>query len=245
MCSVHEPPCSGQSVAADFFRDAPWFNIPPERRGEILVEPLYPPGRLLGGSSSQGNGKVSKLAAMAAARRKKENTRPESSNGASSVAILGRLDSKKPLASAGATPAALGATAAASATPTQVDHQNISRRYPVRERKRSVEASQGGKSAGAKGSIVPRSEVRSIEDPVIIRVASPSAFARTMFGYRTELVQTPNNDKKCLDPSRCLQHQFPLHEPETKIDAFAEPSPDDVVLKAQSSKGPLRGTSGT
>lgn len=229
---------------ADFFKDAPWFNIPPGRQGEILVEPLYPPGRLLGGSSSQGNGKVSKLAAIAAARRRKENTRPESSNVVSSVAILDRLGSKKSQASADGTTAALEATTATSATPARVGLQNNSRRYPVRERKLSVEASQLGTTA-VKESTVPASEATSTENIVITHVASPSAFARTMLGYRTELVESSDRDSKCLDPPASLPHHFSLGASETKIDAFAEPSPDDVVLKAQSLKGPLRGTSGT
>ena len=54
-------------AAADWFKDVPWFNIPPEREGVILAEPVYPPLRLLGGSA-----KPSKLAALAAARKKKE-----------------------------------------------------------------------------------------------------------------------------------------------------------------------------
>src|SRR5947207_10758761 len=64
--------------AAEFFRDSPWLNIPPHRKGEILVESLYPRGGLKGGSSSSSrtpplntaSGKMSKLAALAAARKK-------------------------------------------------------------------------------------------------------------------------------------------------------------------------------
>lgn len=57
--------------AADFFRDSPWLNVPAERNVDIMVEPLYPRLGLLGGAPDAG-GKVSKLAALAAARKKKE-----------------------------------------------------------------------------------------------------------------------------------------------------------------------------
>ncbi|KAJ5216161.1 HBS1-like protein [Penicillium cinerascens] len=57
--------------AADFFRDCPWLNVPSERKVNIMVESLYPRLGLLGGAPEAG-GKVSKLAALAAQRKKKE-----------------------------------------------------------------------------------------------------------------------------------------------------------------------------
>ncbi|KAI9842889.1 MAG: Hsp70 suppressor, GTPase facilitates ribosomal subunit dissociation, partial [Thelocarpon superellum] len=59
--------------AADFFQDSPWFNIPLACRGELISEPLCPHGGLLGGSSSGSKStKPSKLAALAEARKKKD-----------------------------------------------------------------------------------------------------------------------------------------------------------------------------
>ncbi|KAI1263218.1 HBS1 N-terminus-domain-containing protein [Xylariaceae sp. FL1019] len=46
---------------SDFFHDMPWLHIPDDRRA-VFVEPVRPPGGLLGGS---------KLQALAAARKKK------------------------------------------------------------------------------------------------------------------------------------------------------------------------------
>lgn len=51
----------------DFFRDCPWLNIPLHRQAVIIEESIHPRGRLFGGSSKDG--KVSKLAALAAKRR--------------------------------------------------------------------------------------------------------------------------------------------------------------------------------
>ena len=94
--------------AKDFFHDTPWLNVPPHRRGEILIEPLYPSAGLLGGSSSSGAGKVSKLAALAAKRKQrdaekkaaagKENVN-NSAQSSPSLALLGRLGARKDLAS--------------------------------------------------------------------------------------------------------------------------------------------------
>lgn len=56
------------SELRDFFSDCPWLNVPPHRQALIIEEPLYPRGRLLGGAPKDG--KMSKLAALAAKRRK-------------------------------------------------------------------------------------------------------------------------------------------------------------------------------
>lgn len=78
-------PCTARFSTADFFRDSPWLAVPPHRKADILIEPLYPRLGLLGGAP-EDSGKVSKLAALAAARKKKEseknagNSAPESDN---------------------------------------------------------------------------------------------------------------------------------------------------------------------
>ena len=213
--------------------------MPLERQGEIVLESLYPRGRLLGGSAPQGSGKVSKLAAIAAARRKKENMNPEPSSSASSVALLDKLGSKKAQVDTGER----RATATALATPEHVGYQNPSRKYPVRERNASSEALQADIDAADLPNVINQGVTNS-KALVVTPVAHPSEFARTMLGHRSELGPTPNHETSSfylpLSP-----RQLSIHRPETLINAFAEPSPDDVVLKAQSSKGPPRISSGT
>ena len=208
--------------------------MPLERQGEIVLESLYPRGRLLGGSAPQGSGKVSKLAAIAAARRKKENMKPEPS---SSVALLDKLGSKKSQVDTGER----RATATALATPEHVGYQNPSRKYPVRERNASSDALQADIDAADLSNVIDQGNSKA---SVVTPVAHPSEFARTMLGYRSGLGPTPNHETSSfylpLSP-----RQLSIHRPETLINAFAEPSPDDVVLKAQSSKGPPRISSGT
>ncbi|OJD10113.1 translation elongation factor Tu, partial [Emergomyces pasteurianus Ep9510] len=96
--------------AADFFKDSPWLNVPTYRKADILIEPLYAPLGLLGGAP-EVSGKVSKLATLAARKRKdserkaaagaiggsagtgNEASSPPSSNGQRSeqVSLLERL----------------------------------------------------------------------------------------------------------------------------------------------------------
>ena len=77
MPAYPAPPSTAHFSAADFFRDCPWLNIPSHRKSEILIEPLYPRLGLLGGAPENG-GKLSKLAALAAARKKKEGEKAPS-----------------------------------------------------------------------------------------------------------------------------------------------------------------------
>ena len=224
---------------ADYFRDASWFNVPLERQGEIVLESLYPRGRLLGGSASQGSGKVSKLAAIAAARRKKENMNPESSDSASSVALLDKLGSKRSQVHSSEP----RATATALATPEHVGYKNPPRKYPVRERNASSEALRAEIDVADVSSVFDQGVITS-KASVVMPVAHPSDFARTMLGYRCELGPNLSHDTSSFY-SLLSPRRLSLHGPETLINAFAEPSPDDVVLKAQSSKGPPRISSGT
>ena len=77
-------------VAPGLFADAPWLNVPAHRQALIIEEPMYARGRLLGGAP--GDGKVSKLAALAAKRRQAQTTKPAAAdNGSSNDAYTDRL----------------------------------------------------------------------------------------------------------------------------------------------------------
>ena len=224
---------------SNFFNDAPWCNIPPDRQGEILIEPLYPPGRLMGGSSFQGDAKVSKLAALAAARRKKENARSTSDTVTSSVALLDKLGSKMSLETPNEFAVAPKAGTVNSLSPVQADTPKTPRKYPMRER-------DVLNSNTTKDAINPLkrilSEKKKTPELLSVPIALPSAFARTVLGRSFERAPTSGQTNSSCDLVRS-PHQFSFHVADAKMDAFAEPSPDDVVLKAQTSKGLLRGTS--
>lgn len=219
--------------------DAPWCNIPPDRQGEILIEPLCTPGRLLGGSSSQSSGKVSKLAALAAARRGKENAKPESSSMSRSVVLLDKLSSKKSPGKATDLPTALESPAAAPALPMTETIPNVPRKYPVREHGILGTKTEESTVIAPESQLPEGGAPEDLEEP-FTPAAPPSAFAKTVFGHRSEGALPPNQYIPCYNPLQS-SYYIPFHNPDAKLDFFVEPSPDDVVLKAQSSKGPLRG----
>ena len=220
--------CSAQFSVADFFSDSPWLNIPEDRLGEILIEPLYPRGRLLGGSSIAENAPKSKLAALAAARRKKENQRAEDAQtSTSSVALLDKLGGKprqvKP-----------DSASTSSANPlSMVTGQTEYERpgsYPKRQSK-GLEPSQHNQPTAepsGKSNLLASPDVEKKSE--FTPTAKPSVFARTIFGANAVSQQHDAgiSDRYLVGPGTNAEFDF------------AGPSPDDIVTKAQSTKGPTQ-----
>ena len=211
----------------DFFKDSPWFNVPKDRLGEILIEPLHPRGGLLGGMSKQDGQPKSKLAALAAARKKKENQKPEESETiTNSIALLDRLGGKstgsmKTKASIPSVPS-LDDRTAESAT-------NVRRsKYPGRKasNRSTSPAKPPPKTTSVMGSPAPSMAVE--EETRSAPVATPSDFAQAMFGSSWKATES---DLHC-SLSHVLQ-PFPNRTEST----FVGPSPDDTILEAQHSKG--------
>lgn len=214
------PRCSAPITATDFFKDTPWFNIPTERKGRILLEPLYPQGGLLGGS-----GKPSKLAALAAARRKA--TQEDKSTGAA----LAPQDAKAiaetvpRLANMSIEPSD-PAVVAIQLSPPIVQYRHI-----------SIPSNGSGQKPGSDTNdtietVAPAKEYlkTSREHVGCIDIqAPPSAFAKTMLGAHAERVTEDNTHSS---------RYFSLPS-NTDNNTFTGPSPDDVVLKAQA-KGSVR-----
>jgi elongation factor 1 alpha-like protein len=217
---------------AAYFKDAPWLNIPENLRGEILIEPLYPPGRLLGGASSQG--KVSKLAALAATRKKRgsETAKAKSQSSTASVALLDKL-------SASTSSFALNDQAQSSCEALRSERTGDDRSlttqdqiYPTRNHKRQnsdlqPEIQQQEKNSRQLLAAQSRPQPLSIIAPI----APPSKFAKTLFGDSGFWQRTP------LVASFQPYYRLPQAPKLTNFNEFAGPSPDDVVLKAQNSKG--------
>ncbi|KAL9608322.1 MAG: hypothetical protein Q9167_006843 [Letrouitia subvulpina] len=216
--------CTGSTTAKDFFHDCPWLNIPHERRGEILIEPLYPRGRLLGGSSSPGEPKVSKLAALAAARRKKENEqtgyRPSSH---SSVTLLDKLSNKS----------------------QNETHRDAKEPHNLEETKQDSTGIRSSRSINHRNKSPPKSIPVSEEcnatskatavqeEPKpsnIVPAASPSPFAKTMLGAFQDTTSSHFESLSVVDLDF-----LDLTRTNSFSNAFAGPSPDDIVTSAQNS----------
>lgn len=215
-------------AAANFFDDTPWLNVPAHRLGQISELHIAPRGYLLGGSS-----KPSKLAALAAARKKKQEEAkagtPASSGDAEqtpdkAVALLDRLKEN---------PAALPKEASPGPSvlrdKTNVEEetkkQNQPRSYPIRRKK--------SPSPVREEPVIEEPQPEPKEEPTVKLVdllGTPSTFARTVIG------SAPGGQ---LRNGGLFSLPYTSDPEYAKVNPFAGPSPDDVVLNAQA-KGAIR-----
>jgi elongation factor 1 alpha-like protein len=228
--------------AADFFRDSPWLNVPTHRKADILIEPLYPRLGLLGGAPESG-GKVSKLAALAAARKKKEgdkaptaapaqpteNDKTQSSSHeqkGASLSLRERLAGNgKPQKPEGTqSPRPLG------------KFSRLGSHSP--QKKPSPEPIKQNEESQVDLANIPKEGIEELptnkegkEQPTVNIRASPSTFASTIVGDVTR--------PKMTEPSPLYSNTLDLMkiygQDLTEPFDFTDPSPDDVVLNAQSS----------
>lgn len=223
-------PCSVHFSAADFFRDTPWLNIPHHRRADILVEPLYPRLGLLGGSAQEG--KMSKLAALAAARKKKTSEKPPVTEGQLS-AQAGEQKSvprslSERLAMSGSKPPVRSGGLSALSKERRTANSKSSPVVPEPKTKPAPEPSVNEER------IEQAMEEKEPEDVTDLR-ACPSTFAATIVGNG---MSEPGHLFSCsFDVMHIYQQDV------TEAFDFTGPSPDDIVFNAQSaSKGlPIRG----
>ena len=182
---------------------------------------------------------MSKLAALAATRKRKdeekkavagqENVRPQPNT---SLALLGRLSGSKKSKSIdehNKKPE----TDATSAQPA-ADTSN----YEARESHSIAQKSQDQSSeAIGVGSNIPSSIGFEQYDLESLR-AAPSIFAEAIVGRHT------HGPRGALIECGCFTSAFASELSQADSNPFAEPSPDDVVIAAQSSKGQRSGKAG-
>ncbi len=211
------PPVS----CASFFLDMPWLCVPRDRQA-VFIEPQLPKGGLLGGSGAPP--KMSKLQALAAARKKKSGDRKSEDKLQEAEQSLKKLAIRE-----------------GESQPVDV------KRHPHPEmpaKRRKLAQGSGTISASASEADQQISDVApSPGDPLDLGdgddvemkvkfseapTAPPSIFAQTLFGS--------SQDQPTLAG---IQH-FALPYVAFVQDAFSGPSPDDVVLAAQA-KGSLSG----
>ncbi|QDS72346.1 hypothetical protein FKW77_007992 [Venturia effusa] len=215
---LHPTPVSqtwvGSSSATDFFKDIPWGHVPVSRLASLSHRPMYPRGGLLGGSS--------KLAKLAAMRKQKEQDKQSASpdtDAGRSIAILDRLSTKKE-------------NDKDISSLSNVAPDRPKRAFPTRQKRapspiRDPEPKPEDKLPPAP---VNKSEL----------LAQPSVFAQTIFGQEASSAGGAPLDASQPSPviDRGDSNMFTLpfmSNPEfLKRNPFSGPSPDDVVLRAQS-----------
>ena len=202
------PPLSMPTNAAvtDFFWDMPWGNVPPERLANITIEAPECKGGLLGGSS--------KLATLAAKRRKEREEAEAAASKANSdadsaVAMLDKLSVKNQ-------------ENVNSLHDAVASHPARLSKYPVRRRSPSP-APETPKEPEIKEPQLPQPAI-VVESPAQRAIAS--MFASTLCG----------SDKPSKQPQLHVQElpmPFAAYKSFDGTKAFSEPSPDDIVRAAQ------------
>lgn len=180
------------------------------------MEPLYPRVRLLGGS---GTGKPSKLAALAAARKKtQEEKRSTVNSPPTNLMNQMRID-------------ALPVTDSEVVVPLETSVEGASKRpFPFEEtRPRTYPQRKSLESHEQPTPLLPPTDVAGdhMDSKIDARdlTASPSVFARTMLG------------RDAPPAAHLMEPRFSMPYPESASDkksgGFSGPSPDDLVTKAQ------------
>ncbi|KAI1341208.1 P-loop containing nucleoside triphosphate hydrolase protein [Xylariaceae sp. FL0016] len=212
---------SGRFSFANFFHDMPWLNIPKERE-TIFIAPHYPQG-LLGGAGASG--KMSKLQALAAARKKKaEEHQNDGHNVQQATQNLAKLS-----------------------LPT---HQHEKAKENVQPLSEAIPDTNGTGRRNSSMYIGPEAQEKThgneTNDAAYHNVKSSSSFDDQLLSTRAEPPKPPGpsafaqallGPSHSSSPSPPKKHYFQL--PYMSItssvaDAFSEPSPDDKVLAAQS-----------
>lgn len=196
--------------AATFFADMPWLAIPENRR-TVFISPPRIRGGLLGGSSTP---KMSKLQALAAARKKKVDAE-------AALVMLPKKDQSS----------TEGRSEKEASHPEAQDNKA---KEDTPRKKSTNESSQQGETR-------QNNTQRTVSHPLTdgacdehIAMARPSAFAQVLC-FGSALV-TPEATSLAPHSARAdiLPPWAAFTTPEALREAFEQPSPDDVVLAAQS-----------
>ncbi|KAM0527048.1 hypothetical protein ACHAP6_002704 [Verticillium nonalfalfae] len=204
-----------------YFEDMPWMNVPKHRQA-MMVPPVLPVGGLLGGGEGP---KVSKLQALAAARKKKSEAvkKPEESEERTQKR-LAELNINE-----------------------QTYAENVKPGSGIlAKRQKLVSANSGGKTLPAaqplpipSGPSPPTtmevdevhneesSDPAPAEEQAVTSTSRPSAFAHVLCGLSAG----------SADPSTDTFNLPYKSSPLFNSAAFDQPSPDDIVLAAQAKAG--------
>lgn len=160
---------------------------------------------------------MSKLQALAVARKKK--ALEQKSNGASEV--------ERPMAGLSLTDQTKSPAPEIEATNLTPVSKQPSRGFPLRKRKYSNPHEKAVKASPQAERPTKTSDHPPLSMPPLhVDPAEPSAFASTMFSSRDR--SSPNH------PVNLFTLQYTAAQTPTTTNPFAGPSPDDVVIAAQS-----------
>lgn len=200
------PPVTMPSTARDFFADIPWGKVPAHRLGVITVDEPCFRGGLLGGSS--------KLAALAAKRRKEREEAQAASNvngeTDAAVAMLDKLTVKSK---------ENAASVEETGRPSRIAKYTGRKRTPSPKPEAQVEPTD----------VEPEAPKPAIEVEHPAQRATASMFASTLCGSARPAQQSSIIQDFPVPYSYFKDYQ--------SSKPFEGPSPDDIVRAAQANKG--------
>ncbi|KAI5253684.1 hypothetical protein E4T42_02805 [Aureobasidium subglaciale] len=206
---------------ANFFKGIPWFNVPEERVGCIVAEQFRPPLRMLGGT-----GKPSKLAALAAARKKKEADQKAAAEGgqtekpAGVASLMDRLGTRS-----------TQSASQENTKPGDAPKQQETRSFPIRKRKSpSPPPPIEDRRPAAPEPTTPQTP-EPATNPIEHVRAGPSVFASTMCGGSSR--RRPSHQDAIVLTQNILPAIYGQDANLANPNAFSGPSPDDIVMQAQ------------
>lgn len=201
-----------------YFEGMPWLNTPSECQAKFIPPPR-PRGGLLGGS--EGTGGMSKLQRLAAARKKKNEEKNE--NGKTSIVEKGASQ----ISISDAEPKGYGKPIHPLEKQKRTSHHATSllQQRTVPPQNSSSDHTHTREAAPASPCSQGEKGDQDDDDVPAAAVRPPSAFARVLCGPAPG-PRPPNGDV-------ILPMPYTLH-PWFSLGNFSGPSPDDVVLAAQS-----------
>lgn len=222
----------GQGVPSPTeFSDMPWLQVPSHRR-TVFIAPTPPRGGLLGGSD--GASKISKLQALAAARKKK-NDEKKDKDGPNAAAQFQKLSITESDRVANAEPVSGVSKRQKTSVKTswqprdatsssRLEHKLSSPGPPQQRHPVGLDGSWSPDVLGVPADLEQAPQDGGGELGVASAMAHPSAFARTLFGSAPEI---PTAQRPAV-------YAMPYTaSPSFLASAFSKSSPDDVVLAAQ------------
>ncbi|CAI0651041.1 unnamed protein product [Colletotrichum noveboracense] len=201
-------------TAASYFHGISWMGIPQSRQA-ILTPPQPLPGGLLGGGEGP---KLSKLQALAAARKKKTDVKKDDD----------KVDrAEKRMSSLAITePSSKESDSGLLAKRQKLSGESTPQPSATSQLRTSSSDAPSGMDVDLAQETPARNDELTQDDCFVVPSTRPSAFAQTLFG--------PSQDS--ADASQT--YNMPYTTSSSFVpSAFTQPSPDDIVLAAQAKAG--------
>ncbi|TLD25272.1 hypothetical protein PspLS_06110 [Pyricularia sp. CBS 133598] len=221
--STTTKPSTFRPPVSFWFDDMPWLNVPEHRRAEFIA-PELPRGGLLGGSGAAP--KMSKLQALAAARKKKASEKKIEEAETSPEQQMSSLSLQSSQTKVTATPKLGASFKQRKEAAFDSSHCRPSQAVPVA--KPEVPTMDGTADEMYTRTTSNETEFNTKE------VAEPSAFARTLLGPRFTSESSQGQQQSFGLPYLVMDPSI--------SDIFSRPSPDDRVMTAQAQAGKPKAT---